>query len=66
MFPAGIAVLCIQGLEAGTAVGPSLLHDVTLTPQHRLALKTAKVLHMPVTALCLGALICKDDLRTKT
>lgn len=63
MFPAGVAVLGVQGLEAGAAVGPSLLHDVALAPQHSLALETAEVLHVPVTPLCLGALIRKDDLR---
>lgn len=63
MFPAGVTVLGIEGLEAGAAVGPSLLHDVALAPQHRLALETAEVLHVPVTALCLSALIRKDDLR---
>lgn len=63
MFPAGVAVLCVEGLEAGAAVGPSLLHDVALAPKHSLALETAEVLHVPVTALCLGALIRKDDLR---
>lgn len=63
MFPAGVAVLGVEGLEAGAAVGPSLLHDVALAPQHRLALETAEVLHVPVTPLCLGALIRKDDLR---
>lgn len=63
MFPAGIAVFGIEGLKAGAAVGPSFFHDVPLAPQHRLALETAEVLHVPVTPLCLGALIRKDDLR---
>lgn len=65
MFPTGVAVLGIEGLEAGAAIGPSLLHDVALAPQHSLALETAEVLHVPVTSLCLSALICKDDLRTE-
>ena len=63
MFPTGVTVLSVEGLEAGAAVGPSLLHDVALAPQHGLALETAEVLHVPVTALRLGALIRKDDLR---
>jgi len=62
MLPAGVAVLCVEGLKAGAAVRPSLFHDVTLAPQHCLALKTAEVLHVPVTTLCLSALIRKDDL----
>lgn len=63
MFPTGVAVLGIEGLEAWAAVGPSLLHDVALAPKHRLTLETAEVLHVPVTPLCLGALIRQDDLR---
>lgn len=62
MFPTGVAVLSIERLEAGAAVRPSLLHDVALASQHGLTLKTAEVLHVPVTALCLRALICEDDL----
>lgn len=63
MFPAGVAVLGVEGLEAGAAVGPALLHDVALAPQHRVALEAAEVLHVPVTPLRLGALIREDDLR---
>lgn len=63
MFPTGVAVLGIEGLKAGAAVGPSLLHDVALAPQHRFTLETAEVLHVPVTSLCLSALIRQDDLR---
>lgn len=65
MLPAGVAVFGIEGLEAGAAVGPSFLHDVALAPQHRLALETAEVLHVPVPPLCLGALIREDDLRKR-
>lgn len=65
MFPTRIAVFGIEGLKAGAAVGASLLHDVTLASQHCLTLKTAKVLHVPVTALRLCALIRKDDLRER-
>lgn len=63
MFPAGVAVLSVEGLKAGAAVRTTLLHDVALPPQHCLTLETAEVLHVPVTALRLSALICKDDLR---
>lgn len=63
MLPAGVTVLRIQGLKAGAAVGSALLHDVALAPQHCLTLETAEVLHVPVPTLCLGALVCKDDLR---
>lgn len=63
MLPAGVAVLGVEGLEAGAAVGPTLLHDVALAPQHRFALEAAEVLHVPVTALCFSALIREDDLR---
>lgn len=66
MFPTRIAVFGIEGLKAGAAVGASLLHDVTLASQHCLTLKTAKVLHVPVTALRLCALIRKDDLVTRS
>lgn len=30
VFPAGVAVFGIQGLEAGATVRPTLLHDVPL------------------------------------
>lgn len=66
MLPAGVAVLGVEGLEAGAAVGASLLHDVPLPSQHSLALKTAEMLHVPMTALCLGALVRKDDLRKES
>lgn len=63
MFPAGVAVLCIEGLEAGAAVRPALLHDVSLSPQHSFTFEAAEVLHVPVAPLCLGALIRENDLR---
>lgn len=62
MLPTGVAVLSVERLEAGAAVRSSLLHDVALASQHRLALEAAEVLHVPVTTLGLGALIRKDDL----
>lgn len=63
VFPARVAVLGVEGLEAGAAVGPTLLHDVALAPQHRLTLEAAEVLHVPVTALRLRALVRQNDLR---
>ncbi len=65
VFPAGVAVLCVQRLKAGAAVRPALFHDVTLAAQNSLTLETAKVLHVPVSALCLCALIWKNDLRDR-
>ena len=62
VLPAGVAVLGVEGLEAGAAVGPALLHDVALAPQHRLTLEAAEVLHVPMPALRLGAFVSKDDL----
>lgn len=58
----GVAVFCIQGLEAVTTVGPSLFHDVALATKHGLALKAAEVFHVPVASLGFCAFICKDDL----
>ena len=62
LVPAGVAVLCVEALVAGAAVGPALSHDVAQAAQRRLALKAAEVLHVPVPALRLRALVCKDDL----
>lgn len=63
MLPAGVAVLGIERLETGATVGPTFLHDVALAAQHRLTLKAAEVLHVPVAALGFGALVRQDDLR---
>lgn len=62
---AGVAVFCIQGLEAVATVGPSFLHDVALAAQHGLALEAAKVFHVPVPPLGFGALVGKDDLEMR-
>lgn len=59
---AGVAVLSVEGLEAAAAVGPAVLHDVPLPPQHRLAFKAAEVLHVPVPPFGLGAFVGKNDL----
>lgn len=61
----GVAIFCIQGLEAVATVGPSLLHDIALATQHCLALKAAKVFHVPVPPLGFGAFIGEDDLEMK-
>ena len=65
VLPTGVTVLCVEGLETAAAVGPALLHDVALAAQHRLTLETAEVLHVPVPALRLRALVRKDDLQTE-
>lgn len=63
MFSTGLTVFSIQGLEAPTTVGPTIFHDVPLTSQNDFTFKAGKVLHVPVTALGLRALIVEDDLR---
>lgn len=63
---AGVAVLGVQGLKAAAAVGPPILHDVALPPQHRLALEAAEMLHVPVPPFGLGALVGKNDLGEET
>lgn len=63
VLSAGVAVFGVQRLVAAAAVGPTLSHDVPLTPQRRLTLETAEVLHVPVPPLGLRALVRKDDLR---
>lgn len=62
MLGAGVAVLSIEGLEAAAAIGPPVLHDVPLPPQHSLTLEAAEVLHVPVPPFGLGAFISKNDL----
>ena len=65
LVPAGVAVLGVETLVAGAAVRPALPHDVAHAAQRRLALKATEVLHVPVPALRLRALVCKDDLRER-
>lgn len=62
VFSAGVAVLGVQRLVAGTAVWPTLPHDVTLAAQRSLALKATEVLHVPVSSFCLRALVCQNNL----
>lgn len=62
VFSAGLAVLSVQRLEAAAAVRPAVLHDVALAAQDGLALEAGEVLHVPVAALRLSALVGKDDL----
>lgn len=64
MLCTGVTIFRIQRLEAVATVGPSLLHDVALAAQDRLALEAAKVLHVPVSPLSFRALVRKDDLGT--
>lgn len=64
VFSTGIAVLCIKGLVAGAAVWTTLSHNVALTAQRNLTLKTTEVLHVPVSPLCLRAFICQNNLIT--
>lgn len=63
---AGVAVLGVQGLEAAAAVGPPILHDVTLPPQNCLTLEAAEMLHVPVPPFSLSALVGKNDLGEET
>lgn len=62
VFSAGVAVLGVQRLVAGAAVGTTLPHDVALAAQRSLALKAAEVLHVPVSSFCLRALVCQNNL----
>lgn len=62
VFSAGVAVLGVQGLVAGAAVGPALPHDVALAAQRSLAFEAAEVLHVPVSPFCLRALVCQNNL----
>lgn len=62
VFGAGLTVFRVQRLKATAAEGPTILHDVPLTTQDGLAFKAGKVLHMPVTTLCLCALVRKNNL----
>lgn len=66
VFSAGLAVLSEERAEAAAAIWPPILHDITLSPQHRLTLETGEVLHVPMTPLRLCALIRKDNLKTDT
>lgn len=62
VFSTRVTVLCVQGLEAVAAVWSSVLHDVALAAEGGLTLIATEVLHVPVPALRLGALISKDYL----
>lgn len=61
-FPAGIAVLGEDGVEAVEAVRPRIPHDVPLPAQDSVALETGKVAHVPGFALRLRALVRQDEL----
>lgn len=62
VFSAGVAALGVQRLVAGTAVWPTLPHDVTLAAQRSLALKATEVLHVPVSSFCLRTLVRQNNL----
>lgn len=62
VFSTCVTVLCIKGLEAVAAVWSSILHDVALPAKGGLTLVATEMLHVPVPALRLSALISKDDL----
>lgn len=66
VFSTCVTVLCIKGLEAVAAVWSSILHDVALPAKGGLTLVATEMLHVPVPALRLSALISKDDLITGT
>jgi len=62
LVSAGVAVLGVQRPVAEAAVRAALPHDVPLAAQSRLTLEAAEVLHVPVSALGLRALVRQDDL----
>ena len=62
VFSTGLTILCIERLKAATTVRSSVLHDIALASQDCLTFKAGEMLHVPVAALCLCALISKDDL----
>lgn len=62
VFSTCITVLRVKGLKAVAAVWSSIFHDVALAAEGGLTLVAAEVLHVPVSALCLGAFISKDYL----
>lgn len=49
---------------AGFANRLLILHDVGLSSQHTVTVKTAEVLQVPIVALSLGVLIIEDELET--
>ena len=63
---ASIAVLCKHAVKAGKAVWSPVPHDVPLTSELKVALKTGKVFHVPGTALSLCAFIREYDLKGKS
>jgi hypothetical protein len=62
-FSTGIAIFGKHAVEAGQAVGPALPHDVPLPPELPVALEAGEVEHVPGTALGLGTLVGKYDLK---
>jgi hypothetical protein len=62
MLPTGFAVLSVERLEAATAEGAAVLHDISLPSQDCLTFQTAEMLHVPVATLGFRALVSKNDL----
>ena len=62
-LPARITVLGKHAVKAGQTVWPPVPHDVSLSPELEITLETRKVLHVPRSALGLGALVGEDDLK---
>lgn len=49
---------------AGCANRLPVLHDVGLSSQHTVTVKTAEVLQVPIVSLSLGVLVTEDELET--
>lgn len=62
MLPTGFAVFSIERLEAATAEGAAILHDISLPSQDCFTFQAAEMLHVPVATLSLRALVSKNDL----
>jgi hypothetical protein len=56
-FPARVTVLGEHAVETGETIGPSLSHDIALTPKLSVALEASEVKHVPGSTLGLCALV---------
>jgi len=63
VFCACITELGKHSLKTHTTKWPPFLHDVTLTTELGVTLKTREVLHVPATSFSLCTLISKDNLK---
>ena len=59
---ARVAVLCKHAVKTWQTIRPSISHDVSLSPELEIALEARKMLHVPRSALGLGALVGEYDL----